>query len=122
MTSPRSLMSSGKPGAAQTGRHRRIGFMPPNNCDPAATPIEAAPIDDAELEEGACPKCGAVMEPIESAVEGLPLEHLQLCPDCYLVMWRNEDGFQIRQGVPMKGDADVPGNAGAAPKRGDRIA
>lgn len=42
------------------------------------------------------------MEPIESSVEGLPLEHLQLCPGCYLVVWRDQDGFQIRQGVPVK--------------------
>jgi len=42
------------------------------------------------------------MEPIESEVEGLPLERLQLCPTCYLVIWRDQDGFQVRQGVPMK--------------------
>jgi hypothetical protein len=70
--------------------------MPPNNCDLAVTPLDPA------LGERACPKCGVAMEPIESGVEGPPLQELQLCPGCYLVMWRGEDGFQIRQGVPMK--------------------
>jgi hypothetical protein len=50
------------------------------------------------------------MEAIESEVDGLPLEHLQLCPGCYLVMWRDQDGFQIRQGVPVKGG---PSSAGS---------
>ena len=70
--------------------------MPRNNYEPAVTP------GDPALEDRLCPKCGAVMEPIERQVEGLPLEHLQLCPGCYLVMWRGPDGFQVRQGVPMK--------------------
>jgi hypothetical protein len=90
--------------------------MPPNNCEPVVTPLEPV-IDDP-----ACPKCGAVMEPIESAVEGLALEHLQLCPGCFLVVWRNADGFQIRQGVPMKDGAGVLESADAAQKRGHRIA
>jgi hypothetical protein len=42
------------------------------------------------------------MEPIEAGVGGLPLQELQLCPGCYLVMWNDEGGLQIRQGVPMK--------------------
>ena len=70
--------------------------MPPNNCDPTVTPIDPATAD------GGCPKCGVAMEPIEIAVEGLPLQHLQLCPRCYLVTWRDQDGFHARQGVPMK--------------------
>jgi uncharacterized protein with PIN domain len=73
--------------------------VPRNNCEPAVTPFDPA------LEDQRCPKCGAAMESIESSVEELPLEHLQLCPGCYLVMWRDPDGFQIRQGVPMKGVA-----------------
>jgi hypothetical protein len=48
------------------------------------------------------------MEPIESGAEGPPLKELQLCPGCYLVMWRDEDGFQVRQGVPMKKGAEDP--------------
>jgi uncharacterized protein with PIN domain len=74
--------------------------MPPSNCDPDTGPL------DPEPENLTCPKCGAEMEPIESGIEGLPLEDLQLCPACYLVMWRDADGYQIRQGVPMKGGAD----------------
>lgn len=70
--------------------------MPRNNYEPAVTP------PDPEPEDRRCPKCGAAMESIVSEVEGLPLEHLQLCPACYLVLWRDRDGFQIRQGVPVK--------------------
>jgi uncharacterized protein with PIN domain len=73
--------------------------MPPNNYEPAVTPADPAP------EDARCPKCGAAMEPIEGGESGLPLEHLQLCPSCYLVVWRDQDGFQVRQGVPMK---DLP--------------
>jgi hypothetical protein len=82
--------------------------MPPNNCDPAVTPLDPA------LEEHDCPKCGVAMEPIESVVEGLPLQGLQLCPNCYMVMWRDEDGFQVRQGVPMK-----PARRRAGPESAD---
>jgi hypothetical protein len=71
--------------------------MPPNNCDPALTPADAA------LGDQQCPKCGVEMEPIEVGVEGLPLQHLQLCPGCYLVMWSDQDGLHVRQGVPMSG-------------------
>ncbi len=78
--------------------------MPPNNCDLEAT------LPNPALEEHACPKCCVAMEPIESGVEGLPLQDLQLCPRCYLVMWRDENGFQTRQGVPM--------NEGTADRRG----
>jgi len=70
--------------------------MPPNNCDPALAP------PDAEHGQQGCPKCGVEMEPIESTVEGLPLQQLQLCPNCYLVMWSDQDGLHLRQGVPMK--------------------
>jgi hypothetical protein len=41
------------------------------------------------------------MEPIESGVQGLPLQQLQLCPACYLVTWSDQDGLHARQGVPM---------------------
>ena len=98
-TSPRWRMSCGKPGAVRKDRRKRIGFVPRNNYEPAVTPLDPAP------EDRRCPKCGAAMEAIESRVEGLPLEHLQLCPECYLVIWRDQDGFQIRQGVPVKAAA-----------------
>ena len=52
--------------------------------------------------EKSCPKCGAEMEPIDAEVEGLPLNQLQLCPQCYLVTWSDANGFQCRQGVPVK--------------------
>jgi hypothetical protein len=69
--------------------------MPLNNCDHAFPPVDA-------LRGDLCPKCGVEMEPIENLVEGLPVTQLQLCPGCYLVMWSDEDGLQVRQGVPMK--------------------
>ena len=69
--------------------------MPPNNCDHEATLLEAS------SEDRRCPKCNITMEPIDSSVEGPPLQDLQLCPGCYLVMWHDENGFQTRQGVPM---------------------
>jgi hypothetical protein len=74
--------------------------MPPSNCDPTATPISATPIDPTA--DDLCPKCGVAMEPIEIGVEGLPLQRLQLCPRCYLVMWSDQYGLHSRQGVPMK--------------------
>jgi hypothetical protein len=49
------------------------------------------------------------MEPIESSIEELPVQELQLCPLCYLVIWRDAAGFQIRQGVPMKKGAGSSG-------------
>jgi hypothetical protein len=70
--------------------------MPPNNCDPAVTPVESTPGDDL------CPKCGVEMEPIDIAVEGLPLQKLQLCPGCYLVTWSDQNGLHFRQGIPVK--------------------
>jgi hypothetical protein len=70
--------------------------MPPNNYDLAVTPIDPA------LSDSECPKCGVAMEPIEIGVEGLPLQHVQLCPRCYLVTWSDQYGLHSRQGVPMK--------------------
>ena len=72
--------------------------MPPNNCDLTVTHPKPG------LEEHKCPKCGVAMEPIEIEVEGLPLQELQLCPSCYLVIWSDEDGLHARQGVPMERD------------------
>ena len=70
--------------------------MPPNNCDP--DPTHADPC----MGDRGCPKCGVEMEPIDVAVEGLPVQELQLCPGCYLVTWSDEDGPHVRQGVPVK--------------------
>jgi hypothetical protein len=72
--------------------------MPHNNHGPIPTPRHGL------LSEASCPKCGAEMEPIDNAPDGPVLEHLQLCPDCYLVLWDDEQGIQMRQGVPMKKD------------------
>jgi hypothetical protein len=69
--------------------------MSRTSADSARTPVDLA--TDRE-----CPKCGAKTEPIEIAVEGLALEQLQLCPACYLVTWRDHEGFHIRQGSPVK--------------------
>jgi len=52
------------------------------------------------------------MEPIDIAVEGLPLRELRLCPACYLVTWIDDNGFQTRQGVPMKRGQPSEGWAG----------
>jgi hypothetical protein len=54
----------------------------------------------------ACPKCGLEMEPIETNEEVLPLQQLQLYPGCYLVMWKDQDGLHVRQGVPVKKGVD----------------
>ena len=74
--------------------------VPQDNHDPIRTSAHRL------LREGTCPKCGAEMEPIDNGPEGPPLEDLQLCPDCYLVMWTDEGGIQVRQGVPMKKDTN----------------
>ena len=96
MTSWPSRINFGKLEAVQTDRRKKIGSMPPNNCDPALTP------GDPALGDRRCPKCGIEMEPIDIEVEGLPLQELQLCPGCYLVTWSDQDGPHVRQGVPMK--------------------
>jgi len=70
--------------------------MPRSNFDLKHPPAAASLADEN------CPKCGTEMEPIDSAVEGLPLRQLRLCPQCYLVTWHDETGFQSRQGVPVK--------------------
>lgn len=51
-------------------------------------------------------------ETIGNAVEGLPLRQPRVCPDCYLVTWMDDGGFQTRQGVPMKKGQPSEGWAG----------
>ena len=70
--------------------------MPRNIYDPADKPMVNA------LSDAVCPKCSAEMEPIDNTIEDLPLRHLQLCPECYLLTYLDASGFQIRQGVPVK--------------------
>ncbi len=70
--------------------------MPQNNCDPARKPAKRASPDSR------CPKCGVEMEPIEVEIEELPVQELELCPNCYLVTWTDQDGPHARQGVPVK--------------------
>jgi hypothetical protein len=77
--------------------------MPRTSIDSVPAPADLLAADRE------CPKCGAETEPIESAVEGLALEQLQLCPACYLVTWRDHEGFHIRQGSPVK-EADGSGD------------
>jgi hypothetical protein len=89
-------MIFGKPGAAPADRRRKIGSMPQNNCDPARKPAKRASPDSR------CPKCGVEMEPIEVEIEELPVQELELCPNCYLVTWTDQDGPHARQGVPVK--------------------
>jgi hypothetical protein len=60
------------------------------------------------------------MEPIDSPPDGPALAHLQLCPHCYLVMWRDENGMHVRQGVPMKEGFDPgaePGYVAPEPEK-----
>jgi hypothetical protein len=78
------------------GQPRKTGSMPRNNCDPGGRP------DALALGDESCPKCGTEMEPIDIAVEDLPVRELRLCPACYLVTWLDDTGFQTRQGVPVK--------------------
>jgi hypothetical protein len=92
--------------AVRMDRRKKIGSMPQKSCD-----LKLAPIDPA-LGDHACPKCGVEMEPIEIAVEGLPLQQLQLCPGCYLVMWSDQNGFHVRQGVPTKKGVEPAGETG----------
>jgi hypothetical protein len=42
------------------------------------------------------------MEPIETADAQMPFQHVQLCPNCYLVEWNDENGPQFRQGIPVR--------------------
>ena len=70
--------------------------MPRNNYDPAFMPADFAPGDPK------CPKCGVEMEAIQSSQEAPQLEQLQLCPSCYLVVWSDDKGLHVRQGVPVK--------------------
>ncbi len=55
------------------------------------------------------------MEPIDVAVEGLHIEELRLCPNCYLVAWNDQSGMRTEQGIPMpKGYLPQ-----SAPKKGE---
>jgi hypothetical protein len=94
-------------------RRKKIGTMPPNNCDPARI------AGDPALGDQQCPKCGIEMEPIDIEVEGLPIQELQLCPGCYLVTWTDQDGPHVRQGVPMKAGVhpNEPGSLAGEPEQ-----
>jgi len=80
--------------------------MPQKNYDPTSAPGDPAVGDQV------CPKCGAEMEPIEMGAEGLAVQHLQLCPSCYLVTWSDQDGLHVRQGVPMGKGINPSGEPG----------
>lgn len=41
------------------------------------------------------------MEEIENAFEELRLTQLLLCPSCYLVVWRDDNGMHFGQGSPV---------------------
>ncbi|MBZ5673649.1 MAG: hypothetical protein LAP61_05325 [Acidobacteriia bacterium] len=56
-------------------------------------------------------------ESIEMGAEGLAVQELQLCPNCYLVTWTDQDGPHIRQGVPVH-PGDTLGNEPDASKSG----
>jgi hypothetical protein len=40
----------------------------------------------------------------------LSVQELQLCPNCYLVTWTDQDGPHVRQGVPVRPGED-PGHS-----------
>jgi len=87
--------------------------MQPNNHNPSSDPALGA------VGEEDCPKCGAAMEPVEIEVEGLPIQQLRLCPECYLVTWNDASGFHSRQGVPMKKGFDPENDPGFDPLEED---
>jgi hypothetical protein len=74
---------------------------------------------DLAISDSRCPKCGREMEPIATDPHGPAVQHLQLCPGCYLVMWSDESGVHVRQGVPMRdGGAPIdPGWFGSEPEK-----
>jgi hypothetical protein len=88
--------------------------MPPNNYDPELPAANGRRSDsglpDSGLKDDACPKCGAEMEPIEPGADGPPVERLQLCPKCYIVIWSDQDGLHVRQGIPMKKNGKSDGD------------
>jgi hypothetical protein len=88
---------------------KQDGFLLDHDLDNdvAARPV---PVDPA-FAESVCPKCGMETEPIESGAEGPALQHLELCPHCYLVTWSDEHGLHVRQGVPMKEGVPVDKSA-----------
>ena len=51
-----------------------------------------------------CPRCGIEMEPIETSDSMAACTGMDLCPGCYLVMWKDDAGIHVRQGVPMNAD------------------
>ena len=65
--------------------------------------------------DSTCPRCGTEMEPIEPSPQGPPVQELQLCPNCYLVIWSDQQGLHLQQGVPMKEGVSIehgPGEDG----------
>jgi uncharacterized protein with PIN domain len=70
---------------------------------------------DRLLTDASCPKCGTEMEPIDNGAEGPAVEHVQLCPQCYLVTWTDEHGLHLRQGVPMKDGAPTNADSSGVP-------
>ena len=101
-------MSSGKPEAVRKDQTKKTGSMRQKSYDPEL------PSPDPVLLDQACPKCGFEMELIEAAEEVLPFQQLQLCPGCYLVMWRDQNGLHVGQGVPMKKGVNYAGERGWA--------
>lgn len=54
------------------------------------------------VQDDHCPKCGTETEEIAVGTGGPPIEHVQLCPNCYLVTWSDNNGLHFQQGVPIK--------------------
>jgi len=65
--------------------------MPLEKADPTLTSSNSA----------SCPKYGAETEPIETGAERSQMREMYLCPSCYLLMWSDNQGLHIRQGIPM---------------------
>jgi hypothetical protein len=71
------------------------------NSDARFTPTDP-------LKGEGCPKCGLEMESIDTCPGAPSLQQIRLCPNCYLVMWSDQTGLHIRQGVPMGKSVKTP--------------
>jgi hypothetical protein len=52
-----------------------------------------------------------------AGAEGQALQQLQLWPACYLVIWSDQDGLHVRQGVPMINGTNSRQTSGALASR-----
>lgn len=48
-----------------------------------------------------CPRCSSDMEQIETSIGTQNIGELRLCPSCYLVTWKDQNGSHSQQGIPV---------------------